>query len=399
MTSEPVRPTTTAETMTPCEFVRRKRSRREVLRSGVMLAGALGLAPVLEACSNSDSPSASASTGASADANAPLSGTVSVLAYEDGLVPSVLGPFEKANEDLKIKSATFGPDNEAITKMQAGFQVDLVNSCTEDAPRMYSLGLIQPIETSRIADWNSLFPAIKGLAGVTIDGKVIMIPETGGTSGIISNPKEVPSPVSSWTQLFEDPALAGRVVIEDDALSGIACAAFALGHTDPWHLTTEDLTAVKNYYLQHANQIRTFFGGDAEFLNLYRSGEIIAGFGYHDYRWTLSKEGIDANFVHPEQGWLIWECGYSLGADAPDPENAYGLLNWYTSPQPQAYYAKSYTYVISDQKTLPLLNDKIVDAIGLQDPTSAFQGGVPLQIPENYPDWISTYHDIKAGMS
>ena len=55
--------------------------------------------------------------------------------------------------------------------------------------------------------------------------------------------------------------------------------------------------------------------------------------------------------------------------------------------------------MISDQKTLPLLNDKLVNAIGLEDPTSAFQGGIPLQIPENYPDWISTYHDIKAGMS
>jgi len=121
-----------------------------------------------------------------------------------------------------------------------------------------------------------------------------------------------------------------------------------------------------------------------------RSGRVVA--------W-LSQQGIDANFVHPEQGWLIWECGYSVGAHAPDPENAYGLLNWYTSAKPQAYYAKSYTYVISDQKTLPLLNDKLVNAIGLEDPTSAFQGGIPLQIPENYPDWISTYHDIKAGMS
>ena len=399
MSPDSERPTPPFETMTPCEYVRRKRSRREVLRSGVMLAGALGLAPVLEACSNSESsPSTPPSGGAQASAG-PLSGEVSVLAYEDGLTPGVLGPFEKANQDLKIKSATFGADNEAITKMQAGFQVDLVNSCTEDAPRMYSLGLIQPIDTAKIADWNDLFPAIKGLAGVTIDGKVIMIPETGGTSGIVSNPKEVSTPVSSWTQLFEDPSLAGRVAMEDDPLSAIPSAAFALGHTNPWQLTTEDLTAVKNYYLQHKAQIRTFFGGDAEFLNLYRSGEIIAGFGYHDYRWTLSQQGIDANFVHPQQGWLIWECGYSIGAHAPDPENAYGLLNWYTSAKPQAYYAKSYTYVISDQKTLPLLNDKLVNAIGLEDPTSAFQGGIPLQIPENYPDWISTYHDIKAGMS
>src|SRR5206468_7233938 len=102
---------------------------------------------------------------------------------EDGVVPDVLGPFQKANPDLNLKTAVFNQDNEAITKMQAGFNVDLVNSCTENAPRMYSLGLIQPIETSRLTDWNSLFPAIRTLDGVAVDGKTIMIPETGGTSG------------------------------------------------------------------------------------------------------------------------------------------------------------------------------------------------------------------------
>jgi spermidine/putrescine-binding protein len=364
------------------------------------MGGALGLSPLLEACSGGTGSSAATSANPSGGgATAPLSGEVSVLAYEDGLVDGVLGPFEKANPNLKVKGTTFGADNEAITKMQGGFQVDLVNSCTEDAPRMYSLGLIQPIDTSRVTDWNSLFPGIKELAGVTVDGKTIMIPETGGTSGIVSNPKDVPGGVNSWTQLFEDPALKGRVTMEDDPLSAIPSAAFALGHTDPWQLSSSDLQAVKSYYLAHADQIRTFFGGDAEFLNLYRSGEIIAGFGYHDYRYTLSQQGITADFTHPQQGWLIWDCGYSIGAHAPDLDNAYALLNWYTSAQPQAYYAKNYTYVISNQKTVQLLPGKLVDILGLQDPTSMFQGGIALQIPPNYSDWISVYHDIKAGMS
>lgn len=374
-------------------------TRRELLARAGLIGGSLSLAQILAACSNSSSSTTPVAPPTSGAAAGPATGSVSVLAYEDGLVPGVLGPFEKANPDLSVKTAAFNADNEAITKMQAGFNVDLVNSCTENAPRMYSLGLIQPIDTSRLTDWNSLFPAITALDGVAQDGNVIMIPETGGTSGIVYNPKAVPGGVTSWTQLFEDASLAGKVTMEDEPLSGIPSAAFALGHADPWTLTSDDLAAIKQYYVDHASQFRTFFGGDADFINLYRSGEIVAGFGYHDYQFTLTRQSIPVEFVHPQQGWLIWECGYSIGAHAPNLDNAYALLNWYTSAEPQAWYAKNYTYVISDQNALQGLPKSLISGLGLNDPTHTFEGGLALQIPDNYPDWLSTWREIKAAMS
>src|SRR5438093_6637784 len=136
-------------------------SRRELLARAGVICGSLGLASIVAACAKSATPTGSsvAGSGAPSVATGPVSGSVSVLAYEDGVVPDVLGPFQKANPDLNLKTAVFNQDNEAITKMQAGFNVDLVNSCTENAPRMYSLGLIQPLETSRLTDWYSLLPA------------------------------------------------------------------------------------------------------------------------------------------------------------------------------------------------------------------------------------------------
>ena len=47
-----------------------------------------------------------------------------------------------------------------------------------------------------------------------------MVPNVGGTSGIIYNPEEVPGGVDSYRDLFEDPALAGKVTLEDSAQHG-----------------------------------------------------------------------------------------------------------------------------------------------------------------------------------
>ena len=82
-----------------------------------------------------------------------------------------------------------------MTKLQNGFQADVINVCTEETQRMVDLGLLQPIDTSRIEAWDTLFPSLKDQEGVMVDGEVYMVPNVGGTSGIIYNPEEVPQGV------------------------------------------------------------------------------------------------------------------------------------------------------------------------------------------------------------
>ena len=158
-----------------------------------------------------------------------------------------------------------------------------------------------------------------------------MIPNVGGTSGIIYNPEEVPQGVDSYRDLFEDPALAGKVTLEDSATTVIAITALALGHEDPFNLTEDDLTEIKDYLIEHKSAIRALFKGDADFLSLYRTGEIVAGFGYHDYRAAMTREDIPVEFV-PGEGSLAWLCGMSLSANTQNEDAAYAAMNHYVVP-------------------------------------------------------------------
>jgi spermidine/putrescine-binding protein len=320
---------------------------------------------------------------------------VTLFGYEDNFVPEVLDPFLAEYPDLDVRTAVFSNNDEAVTKLQNGFEADVINVCTEETGRMVALGLLQPIDTSRIEAWDTLFPALRDQAGVVQNGEVYMIPNVGGTSGVIYHPEEVPQGIDSYRDLFEDPALAGKVTLEDSALSVIAVGAMALGHEDPFALTDDDVAEIRDYLIAHKGQIRALFKGDADFLNLYRTGEIVAGFGYHDYRATMEREGIPVEFV-PAEGSLAWICGVSLSSRTENVDAAYAAMNYYVSPTPQTFYAESYTYIVSDQRTVDQLDPGLVDELGLDDP-SQLDSAIALQLPENYDSWLAAYRDFKAA--
>jgi spermidine/putrescine-binding protein len=205
----------------------------------------------------------------------------------------------------------------------------------------------------------------------------------------------VPQGIDSYRDLFEDDALAGKVTLEDSAQSVIAMTALALGHEDPFSLTEQDLDEITQYLIAHKSQIRTLFKGDADFLSLYRSGEIVAGFGYHDYRAALERDGIPVEFI-PAEGSLAWVCGESISSASQNVDAAYAAINWYISPNTQRFYAESYTYIVSDQRTLDVLDPQLVSELGLDDPAQ-LDAAIALQLPDNYDQWIAAYREFKAA--
>jgi spermidine/putrescine-binding protein len=354
---------------------------------------AMVVAVAAGACSSGSDVDAPASASSSSDGA--LEGSLTLFGYEDTLIPEVLGGFESANPDLTVQGAAFSTNDEAVTKLQSGFHADLINVCTDETRRMVDLGLLQPIDTSRVADWDSIFPALRELNGVVQNGEVYMVPNVGGTSGIIYNPEEVPGGVDSYRDLFEDPALAGRVTLEDSAQSVIATAALALGHEDPFTLTDADLQEIQDYLIAHKSNIRALFKGDADFLNLYRSGEIVAGYGYHDYRAALERDGIPVEFV-PGEGSVAWVCGEGISADAQNVDAAYAALNWYISPAAQSFYAESYTYIVSNELTLDVLDPALVTELGLDNPEQ-LDSAIALQLPDDYDRWLQVYREFKSA--
>ncbi len=142
-----------------------------------------------------------------------VTGNLTLFGYEDNFVPEVIDPFLEANPDLDVQTAVFGSNDEAVTKLQNGFQADIINVCTEETRRMVDLGLLQPIDTSRIDAWDTIFPALKEQTGVVVDGEVYMIPNVGGTSGRHLQPRGGPA----GDRLLPRPVRGSRARRQGDA--------------------------------------------------------------------------------------------------------------------------------------------------------------------------------------
>lgn len=322
-------------------------------------------------------------------------GSVTFLTFENSLLPDVIKPFTDANPDLKLQASTFSTQDEAITKLQAGFKADVVYACLTDTQRLVSGGLVQPIDTGRIAAWDSLFQYYKDSSQIRVGDKVYMVPAFGGTTGLIYNPDEVPGGVTSFRQLIEDPALEGKVAVEDNPKYGIAMGALALGFKDPYDLTDADLAQVKQWYIENKAQIRAFYSGESDFFDLYQGGEVVAAFGYKGYDVGLAKQGASATFAPASEGALTWTCGYSIGANAQNLDGAYSLLDWFLSPKAQTVYATKLNQMATNKATLDSLPQSVVEEIGLADPAQ-LDTSIPTQVPANYDRWQEVWQQITS---
>jgi spermidine/putrescine transport system substrate-binding protein len=367
-------------------------------RSFYLLASALSLALIAAACSSGNSNPAPSSSGGTSLAPADIHGTIRLFSYSDGFDPKYLASFYKEYPNITLQTASMDSNEAAIAKIQAGFQVDVINSCVDEATlQMVQMGLYMPLDPSRLTNWPDLFPSMQTLPGVQVDGKIYMVPVDAGTAGIVYNADVVSPPPTSWTDLF-DPRWKGRAGLEDNAVTAMMLGALANGITDPLNMSQAQIDQVKNYLIANKSQFRTFWHGDAEVKSLFKSGEIIISSGYPDYQKFLQQEGLNVKFTVAKEGQFLWACGYGISPNI-DPANldaAYALLNWYSSVPAELFEASYWNYQIANTKVLDVAPQSVIQAASLEAPFH-MENAIPASPPENRSAWVAAWTEVKAS--
>lgn len=316
-----------------------------------------------------------------------------LFAYEDSMRDEVITPFERRHRGTSVRRVPYASNDEAITKLRAGFRADVIEVCAEDTEEMIRLGLLRPLDTDRLRNWEQLFPGLRDAEGVRFRGKVWFVPSTAGAAGVVYDPDRA-GRITSYADLF-DPRLRGVVGLEDNALTTIAVTALALGYEDPFDLDDVDLDRVRRKLVEAKGNLRTLYRGDSDFLNLFRGGEIAAGFGYPDFALTLTDEGARAAFADPREGRLTWICGFGIGRRASNLRDAYAMLDWQTSPTVQRFFVEEYHYLVSNRRTVAQVDGELVRRLGLDRPERLAEA-IPLRRPTNYDRWLATWREFKA---
>jgi len=200
---------------------------------------ALSAGLMLAACGSGDDSGGDSGEG--------VSGELRTFTYADTVHESKMQNFYEANPDLEVRSATFESNDEAAAKIKAGFKTDVIEVCLDEQGPLIDAGMFQPIDTSRLENWDDLDPTFRDAAGVAaIDGEVSMVPTQAGAIGIIYDKDEFPDGVDSWNTLL-DPEYDDRAALDGGYwLTPFAIVALANGNTDPMNLSDEEVAAARD---------------------------------------------------------------------------------------------------------------------------------------------------------
>ena len=293
--------------------------------------------------------------------------------------------------------AAFADTDEALTKMRAGYQADLAHPCTEDMQRWYDAGIMLPIDTSRLSNWENLFPAMKTQNGVEYDGKVYIAPTDWGNSSVIYR-TDLVSGEESWAMMFDE-RYAGKIS-PPDTTSMIYAAAAVLGY-DMMNVPDDKLYGeVADLLRKQREMTRMYWETATELDQAMASGEVVVAYAWNETYKRLREQGVPVAYANPKEGIWGWCCGVVriAGGDG-DEQMAYDFIDAWISPEAGKYLIEGYGYGHSNMKSFEISDPEIVAALGLTNPETLMENSVffgPLD-PVMMDKYQKLWEEIRAG--
>jgi len=311
-------------------------------------------------------------------------------------IPELHPPFV-AKYGKPIDYSNFAGTTEAIQKMRAGYRPDLSHPCTEDMTIWTEAGVVAPLDTSRLSNWENLFPGLKSQGGVEYGGQVMFAPTDWGNSSVIYR-SDLVDAEESWAMLFDE-RYAGKIS-PYDSTSNVQAAAMILG-IDPHAIPDDVLNGeIANMLRKQRSIARNYWGAAAELDQMLASGEVVIAYAWNETYKRLKEQGVPVTYARPKEGIWGWCCGVVRIKDADgDEQMAYDFIDAWLSAEAGKNLIEMYGYGHSNIKAFEIADPAVVDNLGLTNPEalmveSYFFG--PMD-PEEDTRHNTLWEEIQAG--
>jgi len=224
-----------------------------------------------------------------------------------------------------IDAPLFGDDDEALTKVQAGFSPDVIHPCYDKVLRWKDAGLIQPIDTKRLKNWNKIFPVLRSLPGLVEGDQAWMVPWDWGNTSITYRTDLIPDAEKSWHLLW-DPKYAGKIAVLD-AVHDTPVVAAVLAGVDPFNMSDADIEKVRGVLKEQRPLVKAYTTDLTSVEQQLASGELVAAMTWNASAVSLKKQGVSVEFMQPKEGMLTWVCGFVLSKKSQHVDLAYDFIN------------------------------------------------------------------------
>jgi len=293
----------------------------------------------------------SCSNGTGGKSQAPVKVTLRIHAW-NGYVVEYIDEFKKfalSEHGLDVDvvyTATSGYESH-VENIRAGSKADVISPSSDYLIHLMKGGLVVPIDTSRLKNFNQINPVILETGSYLIDGTAYAVPFNFGPYAIAYNKDKVHEPKSY--KIFWDKRYRKRVSIPGgyDTIN-IYMAALMLGipSKDIFNLTVPQLAAVESKLQELCTyQVKEFW---TENLNSESRNDIDIAMD-----WGIGVNQINQKykgnwgFVIPEEGATGWIDAWSITRNAVGYDvlaAAYAWIDFMISAQVQAQMARVTSY-------------------------------------------------------
>ena len=319
--------------------------------------------------------------------------------YED---PSFHQTYIDKNGDSPT-FAFFGDEDEAFEKIRSGFKADLGHPCSQSVVKWREAGLLQPLDTSKITDWNNLNPGIMAMKNLatTADGKAWFMPWDWGNTLVTYNTEKVDEKDVQSLKAFADPKFEGRVSIGDNVDDAYALASLVLGIKD-WTTMTDDQFKQASDFLRKVHKnVRLYWTDTTDIVQALSGGEVDLAWAWNDAAVQSIAAGAPIKSKKDtDEGISTWVCGYVLFKDAPgNTDKAYDYLNSINNPEVAKVLVGDWGYGQANAKGMEAVGPDVLKEKGYDDvdkfvDKTLFQSPVPSHLKLKM---IAEFEKIKAG--
>ncbi len=286
-----------------------------------------------------------------------------------------------------------------LTKVRAGYVVDVMHPCNGNIPRWVEGGQLLPLDTAKLSHWDDVMPAMKKIGNV--DGKHYSTPCEWGQTSITyrTDLVDFPDGEESWSVLWDE-RYRGKIGMIGNEGDSWWCAAIYAGVPFEEMHTEENIKKVEDLLHKQLPLVREYSDDMTTVWQALASGELVAAMTWNDAAVSLKADGVPVAFASPKEGALTWVCGAAIYVDAPRVDKAHDVANSLLSPETGRFMIEEFGYGHSSVKAFDLVSEEKLAAMGLSRDPEKILGSGKYQIPKSdefAARIATTFSEIKAG--
>jgi spermidine/putrescine transport system substrate-binding protein len=265
-----------------------------------------------------------------------------------------------ADTGVAIQLNAFGSNEEMLAKLQAGGTGwDVLVPTNYTISTYAGLGLIEPLDLSRLPNYDAAQNEQRFTAEGMVDGAVYAVPKNWGTTGYVVNTGKLKEPMTSWKQFWDIARgeASGRVMVHDYQLTTIGNALKYYGYSfnsiDPKELADAEklLLEAKPHLFAISSDYQPSMRSEDAWMSVCWTGDAT----------QLRRDMPEMSYVLGKEGGEIWSDFFAIPKEAPNKAAAYAFIDFLQTPAVNAKEVEAHGYPPIDARAKALLPKEMVE--------------------------------------